>query len=166
MKKSIVILITLLWMVSAVKATLSIDIPIDLDAPGIKVITINDEHRTVNGGRADILSIDGRSSVIIDNGQFSKLVVGGDSTANIYGGDIAAAGTVNLGYIKFHAYDFKFEDDYVYRYDENGYTVRTKLYNGTYGFQVIPEPTTLAMLSVGSIFLFRRRKVSCSVEKQ
>lgn len=158
MKKNVVILIMLLWMVNAVEAYLLVDIPMTPPVPTMKIVVIEDDVVTFDGQWAHALLVTGASDVDIYDGQFMQLVVTDTSTVDIYGGDIMNAGTFDLGSITFHAYRFEFEDDYVYRFNQNGNSVRTKLYNGTYNYEVVPEPATLVMLGLGSLFFIRKKR--------
>lgn len=156
MKKTIVILIMLLWMVNAVRASILIDIPLDPPYIGIKVVELIDEYQIIDEGWADVLVISGNSDITINDGRFGVLLVGGNSSVDIYGGKISRTMTSDLGYIKFYAYDFTFVGNHVSRYDINGGVNRTKMLGGTYDFEIVPEPITLTLLGIGSIFMLRR----------
>lgn len=158
MNKCIVILvIVMLLSIGSAKAGYAEYLLIDPPDPTTSWMLMTDGQGSINNLMLHSLRVDGASDMSINSGMLGILGVGDTSIVNVYKANVLQATTIDSGTIIFHALDFKFEGDYVFREFENA-TLKTKLHQGNFIFHSVPELSTMVLLGSGLLLVFGKRR--------
>ena len=135
--------------------------------PGINVLDINNYVTvTMYGGGVNQFYMYDNSELTKYDGSIAHLYLYDNTSASFHGGSAPMTIYVdpaNTGWVKFYADNVDYgQSGIVGNWLSNGQYFQIQFTGDTYSHvQIVPEPTTLALLALGSLAVLRRRGRIC-----